>query len=564
MELRDFLAPLLRWWWLLITAAVIAAGFSYIVVRQQPPLYQAKATLLIGSAFQDPNPGFDQLYSSSQLITTYVDISYRDPVKDAVKKNLGMTWLPGYTVSAIPNTQLIEIRVTDTDPARVQAVANELANQLILQSPTNQSDDLNRQEFINEELDQIEVAIRESQSEIDAKRKELANLTSARQISDLQNQIYSLQTKLDTLRDNYTGLLASTERGAMNTVSLIEAAKLPTYPIGPNGLTPILTAAALAITLAGGAAYLLAYLDNTLKSPEEIKKVTGLPMLVGIPQIEGEGYGEKLITVKQPRSPISEAYRTLRTAVQFSTIDRPECKTILVSSANPSEGKSITTANLAAVIAQAGYRVLVVDADLRRPVMHKIFGVDNRSGLTEFLRVMGLQEGDNSFDAMLTQLTRPSTVENLSVLTSGPIPPNPSELLGSRTTQSLITALKNHFDYIVLDSPPTLIVTDAVVLSAQADGVILVIDADRTQRSPRQTSCRPDERGGCECFRHRGKPNINSSGWVYQLLLSLPVLPQQRLPRDTVGQEDLEPQKIGGRSYLIKFSIAGENKARKR
>lgn len=483
MELRDFLAPLIRWWWLLATAGLIAGSISFIVVRQQAPLYQATATLLVGSALQDPNPGFDQIYFSEQLISTYVDIAYRDPVKDAAQEALGLSWIPGYSVNAIPNTQLMEITVTDTDPLRTQLVANELANQLVLQSPTNQSDDQARKQFINEELDQIEVAIRETQEEIDANRKELSNLTSARQITNMQNQIFSLQTKLDTLRDNYTGLLASTQGGALNTVTVIEPAKLPSFPIGPNGLTPILTATALAVTLAAGAAYLMAYLDNTLKSAEEIKKYTGQTMLVGIPQIEGESYSDKLVTVKQPRSPVSEAYRTLRTAVQFLTIDRPENKTILVSSANPSEGKSLTTSNLAAVIAQAGYRVLVIDADLRRPVMHKIFGVDNRLGMTEFLRAVHSQDGENSFDTLLEQIIRPTAVENLFLLSSGPIPPNPSELLGSRTNEFLFSSLKKRFDYLVVDSPPALVVTDAIVLSAQADGVLLVIDADLTQRA---------------------------------------------------------------------------------
>ena len=168
--------------------------------------------------------------------------------------------------------------------------------------------------------------------------------------------------------------------------------------------------------------------------------------------------------------------------MQFSTIDRTENTALLVTSPGPSEGKSLTAANLAVVIAQAGHRVLVVDSDLRRPVMHKIFGVDNHTGLTEFMRSTKISELDESVEAGLETVIHNTAVDGLCVMTSGPIPPNPSELLSSNTYHLLLDALKKHFDYIVVDSPPSLVVTDAIVLSTRVDGVLLVIDADSTQR----------------------------------------------------------------------------------
>lgn len=483
MELRDIINPILRWWWLLLAATGVAAVVSLAVASQQAPTYSARATLMIGSAIQEANPSDYGLYTSQQLAESYADIAQRTPVQNATMKALDLDWLPYYVVRPLPNTQLLEIAVTDTDPARTQAVANELAHQLILQSPTGGADDQVRQAFIKRQLDDLQVKIEETRVDIEAKQNELTNLTSARQIADAQNQIYALQSKLDTLRANYTALLANTQGGAVNSLKVIEPAVLPTSPVGPNIPMLVVTAAVIALVVAVCAVYLLAYLDNTIKSPEEIKRLTGLATLGGIPTIQGETYAEKVVVASSPLSPTAEAFRTLRTGVQFSTIDRPESTVLLVSSPNPSEGKSLTSANLAAVIAQSGARVLLIDADLRRPVVHKIFGVTNKSGLTEFLRNVKLSDLDESVSNWVDNLAQPTSVEGLRVLPSGPIPPNPSELLGSTTNRMLLAALKSHFDYILLDSPPVLLVTDAVVLSTQVDGVILVIDADSTQRN---------------------------------------------------------------------------------
>ncbi len=176
--------------------------------------------------------------------------------------------------------------------------------------------------------------------------------------------------------------------------------------------------------------------------------------------------------MKHPRSIIAEAYRILRTNIQFSAIDKP-LKSIVVSSPNPMEGKSVTIANLAVVMAQAGARVVIVDSDLRRPVIHKIFNLPNTEGLTSVL----LQDRPLA-DGYLQS----TEVENLQVLTTGPLPPNPSELLSSQKMTDLIENLKEEADVVLLDSPPSLPVTDAAVLSSKTDGTLLVTDAGTTRR----------------------------------------------------------------------------------
>ncbi|TAK29744.1 MAG: polysaccharide biosynthesis tyrosine autokinase [Chloroflexota bacterium] len=180
---------------------------------------------------------------------------------------------------------------------------------------------------------------------------------------------------------------------------------------------------------------------------------------------------ERLVTFANPRSPAAEAYRQLRTNIQFSSLDRP-LKTLLVTSTSPEEGKSTTLANLAITIAQTGNKVLIVDCDLRRPTVHSIFGITNSAGLTSAM-----------VDTSLSQLpTQEVGIPNLLVLPSGPLPPNPSELLGSHRMQELMARLRESADYVLFDSPPVLAVTDAAVLASKLDGVLLVVNAGHTKR----------------------------------------------------------------------------------
>ncbi|MFS0864586.1 CpsD/CapB family tyrosine-protein kinase [Fredinandcohnia sp. 179-A 10B2 NHS] len=177
-----------------------------------------------------------------------------------------------------------------------------------------------------------------------------------------------------------------------------------------------------------------------------------------------------IVAATNPKSPISEQYRTIRTNIQFSTVDE-EVKTIMVTSAGPAEGKSTTTNNLAVVFAQQGKRVLLVDADLRKPTAHYSFRVENITGLTNVL----------TKQATLEKAVQKTEQEDLYILTSGPIPPNPAELLGSKAMVELLEKAKEQFDLIVFDTPPVLAVTDAQVLANKSDGVVLVVSSGKTQ-----------------------------------------------------------------------------------
>lgn len=472
MELKEYIAPLRKWWWLILASTLVATVSSYLATRQQPPIYQSRTTIMVGRAIENPNPSGNDLWLTQQLANTYADIAKRSPIKEATMAALGLNWLPEYTVRVVANTQLLEIAVVDTSPQRAQAVAAEFANQLIRQAPTGgDSQTEQRQSFITAQLNDLEAKIKETQAEIGKKQDELTNMFSARQIADAQTQITGLQSKLTTLQANYAALLANTQKGAINTISVVEPAALPTDPIGPNKLATILLAAAIGLGLAGGGAYLLEYLDDTLKNPDDVQKVLGVTTLGAVPRLD-DPQTSGLVALAGGQSAAAEAYRILRTNLQFAEVERP-LRTLLVTSPAPSEGKSLTTANLAVALAQAGRRTVVVDADLHRPRQHRVFGLRNNIGLTT-----GLLEARPSLDGLLQE----TTVPGLRILTSGPLPPNAAELLGSARMKELLAQLLTETDIIVLDSPPATALADAAILSTQCDGVLLVLDSGSTRR----------------------------------------------------------------------------------
>ena len=474
MELREYIAPALKWWWLIAAATIVAGLSSYLAVRQQPDRYRSTATLAVGSTIADLNPTTGDLFLTQQLAGFYVNMANRASLRDDVKEALGLGGLPEIYVWNVNN--IIEILVTDTNPDRARAVAAEMSRQLILRSPVSQQRELERIEFINRQLSNYEAAILEAQTEIEARQAELATLISAREITAMQSEIASLQASLDQLEGNYARLISGTQRGAINSINVVEAATRATL-VQQNNRNTILAAAAIGLVLAASAAYLLEYLDDTVKTPQQVMQLTDLPVLSGIAATPTDA---GLVTIKLPRAPASEAYRILRTGIQYSSVDNPS-RTLLVTSTAPDEGKTTTAANLAVVMAQAGNRVLLVDADLRRPALHHLFGLPNRRGLTSLLL-----ELDNTNTKELTdtehKTAQDTQIEGLQLLSSGPLPPNPSELLGSAKMKRLLGVLTKRYDFIILDSPPVLSVTDATVLSTRVDATLLVLRANKTRR----------------------------------------------------------------------------------
>jgi len=471
MNLRAYVAPLLKWWWLLLAAPALAGGSSYLAVKDLPSSYQTHATLMIGTVIQDPTPNSGDLFLAQQLASSYADIANRQPLRDRTMSALRLSFLPSTFVRSVPNSTLIEVWVTDIDPVRAQVVANEMANQMILTSPgAADSADATRQKFINDQLDNLQSQIQETDLQIQNLQEQLGTLNAASQISDIQNQIAAQQAKLHVLQSNFAALLATSQQGATNTLSLIEAAPLPFGPIGPNRLLTVAIAAAIGLGMAALAAYGIEALDDTVKPDEDFGQLVNAPVLAQIGEISHSG-GQGVYIADNPQSLVAEAFRSLRTNLEFAAVDRP-LKTLLITSASPSDGKTLVASNLAAMIAKGGKRVTLLDADLRNPGIHARFGLSNTLGLSDvFLGKLNIANAVNPWDD-----------DHLGVIPAGSPPPNPTELISSEKMDDIVVALKEQADFVVIDAAP-FVIADAWVLAAKVDAVLMVIRPGRTHRN---------------------------------------------------------------------------------
>ena len=306
-----------------------------------------------------------------------------------------------------------------------------------------------------------------------------------------------IQQEIATNNDLLTGLLQGRKEndvklaGTPNNIHVVDYAIAPEDPVAPSRFMSVLAALVLSLALGAALALFLEYLDDTVRSTEDVESLLRLPALAVIPSIEGskgrrllaagtagengngDGRSELLIRADS-RSSLAEAYRQLRTSVLLSTAGHAP-KTLLVTSSVPSEGKTTTAVNTAISLSQTGAKVLVIDADMRRPRLHNIFEIENRHGLSTIL------SSESTEEEILSMITRHEE-GNLYLLTSGPVPPNPAELIGSDQMRRLIGTLEDNFTHIVIDSPPIASFTDGVLISAMVDGVILVVHAGKSSR----------------------------------------------------------------------------------
>jgi polysaccharide biosynthesis transport protein len=298
----------------------------------------------------------------------------------------------------------------------------------------------------------------------------------------LKREVDSSEKVYDVLLNRFKETGLSEEIGRSTNISIVQSAEVPLVPSTPNIPRILAVAVFLGMCLAVGLAFLLEFLDNTLTKPDQLEHQLGLTFLGAIPLLTADamaktnGNGRALVSLDSAQSSGAEAYRALRTSILLSSADL-EPQVLLVTSSGKSEGKTSTAANLAVVMAQAGNRVLLVDCDLRKPRMHKVFGLDRDYGLSNMLVAKKLEP-----EAFLNRNVEP----NLDVITCGPIPPNPSELLGSKRMRAMLELMRQEYDRIILDTPPVLAATDAAVLTSMVDGTVLVVRASQTTRQMAQ------------------------------------------------------------------------------
>ncbi len=500
MELVAYIRLFRKWFWLLFLGAFLAGGAAFLIRSRQPDQYTASVTIQVGSSLETPNPQLGELNTGAQLARTYAvlakSVSVLERAVEAREFPFSVDELSrSLSAEVIENTSLLRLTVTYTDPVLAAEMANEVANQLILNSPSNLTPEQQAQiDLANQEIAQLTAELQQARDELADIDQEIREEQNPDVLADLRQQRNTIADRIVSISANiaqYSDTIAGLQRRT-NSLTVVEEARIPTSPTGSNIISTTLLGAIVGGALAAGIALLIEYLDDTIRSADEATQILGLPTLAVINRFgkTRDSYSERLITLRDPGSPISEQYRTLRTNLLFSSNGGWTKAAYVITSPGPSEGKSVTTANLAVTMAMAGLRVLLIDADLRRPRLHEIFNLPNNVGLSTLLSTDPSQ--------LPSDITRGTTPQNLldclqdtevpglRVITSGFLPLNPTEVLGSVAMQHWFEIFKTskNVDIVLFDTPPCLVVADSAVLSAAIKApVVLVLSAGETRRA---------------------------------------------------------------------------------
>jgi non-specific protein-tyrosine kinase len=458
-----------------VLSVVLAGGIAFFGSSLQTKQYEANATLIVGQSLTAANPDYNQLLASQRMSKTYATIATTRPVVEAVIAKLHLTQsvdelLKVVRASAPLDSTLLTITATDPSPSQAAAIANEFAAQLIHASPGPTGLPGDVQDSVRANLAATQALIDSTQAQVES----LAALTDRTAAQD--TSLTQLQGRVISLRETYATLLSYLSGSSSNFLAIIEPAEPPLIPVSPRPLLNLVLGSFLGLLIATTIAFVADFLDDSVKTPADVLALLGSSTLGGVARIRrrpGAAPSTLRVVLESPRSAEAEAFRTVRTNIAFSGIDSPVAS-ILVTSAMPGEGKTVSAANLAIVFAQTGQQVLLVDANLRDPRLHDLFAQTNERGLTDLILT-------DSPD--VARVTKATEVANLRLLTAGPLPPNPAELLGSRRMRALFEKLQASCDLMVVDSPPLHVVSDAAVLSSFVDATVVVIHVGQNRRA---------------------------------------------------------------------------------
>lgn len=505
MELAQYIRLFRKWFWLILIASVLGGGISFIFRTREPSTYQAETIIAIGRYIESPNPNSQEIRTGMDLAQTYAELVTTYDVLQATISNLNLplstdSLKRSVSVRIVGGTSLLIITVRYRDPVLSADIANSLAEQLIASSPTNLTEDQMRQvALLNEQINALNAQLEDGRAQLSAVISELNetdNAIRADQLTEQRNRLVDQINDSAATIAEFSSTIANLQNRS-NALDIVERARVPSNPTGTSLLNATVLGALVGATLAVGFALLVEYLDDRVRTTERAVEGLGLPVLGAIVRFRGRkklGYPERLITHPEMPNVTAESYRAVRTKLLFSRGGNGREKSVyIVTSAGPMEGKSTTASNLAVCLAQAGLRVVLIDADLRRPKIHEIFNLPNKAGLTTLLHaspslvrsVIGGEATIEGPDAVnLKQSLQATHVPNLRVMTSGFIPANPAEVLGSLVMQRCIDAFRAsaNVDLVIIDTPPVLVVADSSLLagSVRAD-TILIVDAQRTR-----------------------------------------------------------------------------------
>jgi capsular exopolysaccharide synthesis family protein len=480
MELRQYFAVVRKYLWLILLTTLLAAGSAFYISYTAPPVYRATTTLEIDLGADPLSDPYS--ISSARTIESVVRVfaaRIQSPaLLQEVQAYLGLQIdvEDMISVEQVGATQFMRISAESSNPALAQALAETVARIFIEQEMGQQQarfqDGLAELEA---RIAALEAAIAETQTQIlalgspDVESEDLSEFARL-ELARLESQLTRDQTRLVVLLTSAEEFRLAMARYT-DYITIFSPAELPATSVQTAAVRNTLLGAAAGLVVGIATAFLLEYLDDTIKSPEDVKQNLEVGVLGALPRLKSMDGHTALVVAEHPLQPVAEAFRNLRTSIDFSSLDRP-ARTLLVTSPLPTEGKTFTAANLAVVLAQSGKSVVLVDTDLRRPMVHRLAGLSKEPGLTTAL----LSPDQRPY------VLRPTGIDGLQVVTSGSRAPNPAELLASHRFQEFVSWLTGEVDIVVFDSPPVLAVTDAAVLANLVDGTLLVVDCGETRR----------------------------------------------------------------------------------
>ncbi len=454
LELRDYFEVLRRRWLVVAVAVAVVVGVAVLASLTQTSRYRSSAEVLIRQTPSSVAIGDQVRTGTVRSLANEVRQAEGGAVVDAARALVGEE--PDLSVRADADADVVHFSAASANATLAAQAADAYAQAFITER---------RQSMVAEYMasgEIIEQRMAEIDDEIDALGSDDRRLTA-------------LQTQRDRYSELLSSLMLSAELAQGSGAQLIRPAEVAEAPFEPTTLRNAVLALVVGLVLGVGAAFLLEYLDTSLRDEDDLEAASGgLATLAVVPNLSTwrPTDAPHVITQEQPQSASAEAYRGLRTSVQFLGIDRT-IGTIGFTSPSPGDGKSTTAVNLAVACARAGQRVVLVDCDLRKPRVHEFFGLSNDTGFTTVLL------GEASLD---TAAHRISGEPGLVVITSGPVPPDPSELLSGKRARSLINSVSAQADLVIIDAPPVLAVTDPLIVAGMVDGMILVASVGRSDR----------------------------------------------------------------------------------
>lgn len=465
MTVREYLDIIARRKWIIIITFAIVMAAAVALTLLTTPKYRASTTLRVLALSGSSSDLTYDTKQTDRLMRTYAETAISRPVLTELAEKLGMSEWPVVEVEPVVDTELMRITAETLDPVMAADAANALAEIVVARSQTLFiGSSKSALEILGEQLAKVKTEL--DQTWMDYEKVVAESPEDVDRISAASRAIELKETAYGALLEQYE---TNRVRDALmaNTLSVLEPAIVPQKPATPRKELNLALGVVLGLLAGFGLAFLVESLDTTLHSADQIKKTAELPLLGRIPA----GSRRDQPALFDGMSPQGEAFRRLR--ISLLSLEQDEAlRTVQVTSAEPREGKSIVAANMAQALAQSGRRVMIVDAHLRLPTLHKVFDLTNRIGLSSVL----------SEQATVEEAIQRTNAPGIQVLTSGPLPANPAELLGSPQMKSLIEQLAKEFDMVLVDTPSLIAVTDAAAVSKSVDGVILVVELGRARQ----------------------------------------------------------------------------------